>query len=233
MTLRAIFTQLNQFVLPHVCLLCQGKTTLALDICLGCYRELPWHQVGCKVCASALPAGQNICGQCLTTPPRFQKTLTAFDYEQPVSNLISAFKFHKNEVAGKILSQLMLRKLRHHYRTENKPQLILPIPLHKKRQQQRGYNQALEIARLLSQSLQIPLDYESCERLKATEPQSSLSAKQRQKNIKNAFSENIARKVSHVAVVDDVVTTGNTVREFCRQLPAELQIDVWCLARTR
>ncbi|MFX6702085.1 ComF family protein, partial [Acinetobacter baumannii] len=91
------------------------------------------------------------------------------------------------------------------------PNIIIPVPLHKTRLQERGFNQAIEIARVLTKKLNISMDKNSCQRIKATKPQTSLPAKQRANNIKNAFKCTSEAPYAHVALLDDVVTTGGTV----------------------
>jgi ComF family protein len=116
------------------------------------------------------------------------------------------------------------------------PELIVPIPLHRQRLCERGYNQAIELARPIARHLNIPLDYSSCARAKHTQAQSLLRAAERKYNMRNAFVVARPERLQGrwVAVLDDVITTGNTVHEFCRKLKDDggvRQIDVWSCAR--
>jgi ComF family protein len=99
---------------------------------------------------------------------------------------------------------------------------------------ERGFNQALELARLIAAQLNIPVDYSLCQRDKATPFQSGLSARQRKRNLKNAFSMTKTVPYKHVAIFDDVVTTGTTVNELAKKLKQSgVQIvEVWAIART-
>lgn len=114
------------------------------------------------------------------------------------------------------------------------PPLILPIPLHKKRLQQRGFNQALEIAKIIAKSQAIQLDRHSIIRKKATHPQAQLSAAKRNQNIKNAFALRHKINYDHIILFDDIITTGGTVSECYRILKKSgvKQIDIWCVAKS-
>jgi ComF family protein len=113
------------------------------------------------------------------------------------------------------------------------PQAILPVPLHPARLRQRGYNQALELARVVGRRLSIPVDASSCQRTRATRAQSELEERQRLQNIRGAFATT-GRLPRHLAILDDVVTTGATVSELARALHRGgcERVDVWTLART-
>ena len=114
------------------------------------------------------------------------------------------------------------------------PECVIPIPLHTQRLRERGFNQSLEIAQLITKTLNIPLDYSLCKRNKATPFQSGLTAKQRKLNLKNAFSITKPHQYKHVAIFDDVVTTGTTVNELAKQLKksgVEI-VEVWAITRT-
>jgi len=115
----------------------------------------------------------------------------------------------------------------------DKPEQIIPVPLHAQRYHRRGFNQAIEIARPIARMLDIPLNLTCCRRTRNTAPQAQLSAKERKSNLKNAFSIVKAPAVNHVALLDDVVTTGSTVDELARALrKAGIErIDVWACAR--
>ena len=113
------------------------------------------------------------------------------------------------------------------------PDILLPVPLHANRLRQRGYNQALELARPIAAELKLPLDIDSCRRMKATAEQVGLSAKSRRSNIKGAFEVKDSFEDKRVAVIDDVMTTGSTVHELSQQLinAGAKQVDVWVCAR--
>lgn len=148
--------------------------------------------------------------------------------------MITQLKFHEKLTHAKLLGQLLTRKIIQHYKNTALPTLIIPIPLHKKRLQERGFNQALEIAKPISNALNIKIDKSSCIRKKYTTAQSSLNATDRKKNIINCFELLQPITATHVAILDDVVTTGETTREFAETLKNRgvEKIDIWCCART-
>ena len=119
------------------------------------------------------------------------------------------------------------------YRDIPLPDMIVPVPLHASRLQERGFNQALEIARPLAKTLGLPMDSHRCLRIKPTPPQMTLSADKRRKNMSQAFQVNGSFNGMTVAILDDVVTTGNTVAELGRMIKAQgaSEVHVWCCAR--
>lgn len=116
---------------------------------------------------------------------------------------------------------------------KEKPQRLIPVPLHRKRYHQRGFNQAIEIAQPISRQLNIPLDTRCCLRRVDTTAQAELHADERRKNIRGAFQVRHHINYKHVAIIDDVVTTGATVNELAKMLRKEgvTKIEVWCCAR--
>lgn len=174
-----------------------------------------------------------LCGQCQQKPPPFERTIAPLIYQHPVADLIAGLKFHAKLQYGRMLATLLLGKILDSARTEM-PQLLIPVPLHRKRLRERGYNQAVELARPLGRQLDIPLDLSSCRRVRATSSQSALHIKERRSNVRGAFQ--LAKEIAadHVALLDDVVTTGSTVAELARVLRRSgvKRVDVWALART-
>lgn len=125
-----------------------------------------------------------------------------------------------------------MRSLEH--RKNNLPECIIPMPLHQKRLVERGFNQAVEISKIISKKIHVPIDYSLCHRTKYTPFQSGLSAKQRKLNLKNAFNISNTKSYQHVAIFDDVVTTGTSVDELAKKLKLSgvKIVEVWALART-
>ena len=144
-------------------------------------------------------------------------------------------KFQKKLVYARLLSQLFAEHLSMITSQESLPQCIIPVPLHVSRLRSRGFNQTVELARALGKKYRIAVDLTSCQRQVATQEQAALPAHEREANIKGAFSVNKKIEgIKHIAVFDDVVTTGQTVTELCkvlRQAGVE-RVDVWCCART-
>ncbi len=216
---------------PYACLLCRKTSNTAL--CSECVKELPWLGSACPICAAPL-ATDAICGQCQLRKPLFDRTICLARYQLPVSYLIKQFKFHQGLAYGRACSQLLTAKLQEYYRHHTLPEVIIPIPLAKARLRQRGFNQAVELAKPIGKQLHIPLDYKSCLRTRNTLPQTDIAAKARKQNVSDVFAMHNKNHYTHVALIDDVMTTGHTVNECSRVLrQTGIQtIDVWCIART-
>lgn len=216
--------------LPAICPLCRCTSDGQAGICPACRADLPWLGHACRRCALPLPAGAgDTCGPCLRRPSPVTRTVCALRYQAPVSGLVASFKFHRNLAAGAALSALLTEALA----GADCPDALLPVPLHRSRLRQRGYNQALELARPLAQQMKRPLLATGVSRLLATADQIGLSALQRRRNLRNAFA--IERTLpTHIAIVDDVLTTGATVLTLAKALKRAgvERVDVWCLART-
>mgnify|MGYP003393512964 CR=1 FL=1 len=194
----------------------------------ACYQcALPLHGL------DAVPSP--LCGRCLKDPPSYDHTLSVFRYAHPVDHLIHDLKFNRKLAIARLLGELMVQQLkkRTHSISSPLPQLIIPVPLHAARLRERGYNQATELARPIAHALNIPIDYQHCQRQRATAIQSDLLASERSRNVKGVFS--VAKKVParHVAIIDDVMTTGATVAEFATTLRSAgvEKIEVWVCAR--
>ena len=194
------------------CLLC-GNDSDSSAICNACAAELPCiPEQHCPRCNIPTPLGE-ICGGCLASPPPFAKTTAAFHYTYPLDRLIQALKYsHRTALANWFAIRLISCI------GETDIDVVLPMPLHPKRLQERGFNQSAEIARHLAHLLNKPLDRSTLLRTKSTQPQAGLRLKERAKNIRNAFEcrDNVTGK--HLLLVDDVMTSGATVREASRVL---------------
>ncbi len=220
------------FMLIKHCILCQ--TTSKTYFCTDCYADLPWNHTSCQSCALPLITAEPQCGQCLQKSPAFDNTISVFNYDDPIDYLISQFKFQQQLAVGKLLSQLLFAKLMAYYHNHPKPTLVIPIPLHRKRMIERGYNQALELAKPIAKQLTLKISGSHAKRIRDTKRQSDLALTQRAKNVRGAFTSKSLKNTPHVAVVDDVITTGHTMQTFCQTLrhAGATQIDVWCIART-
>ncbi|MBF1994895.1 DNA utilization protein GntX [Serratia symbiotica] len=219
------------------CWLCRQPLQLIQhSICSYCLRHLPAKPLCCPRCA--LPAGSPLlpCGRCLQQPPPWQRLVFASDYIPPLSQLVKRFKFqHAPELAPTLARLMLLSWLQ--ARRElylNKPDLILAVPLQAKRCWHRGYNQSDLLAWPLAYWLSCTYRPAALRRIRKTLLQQQLSAGGRRRNLRNAFDcdEQVAGR--HIALLDDVVTTGSTVAEIAtllhRQGASSLQI--WCICRT-
>ena len=229
--------QIWHWCIPPVCVFCNTKAAGKHDICSACLEELPWLKQVCFCCGSALPESVNthqLCGHCLRQLPPFEKTFGLFSYQFPIDRLITGLKFQQKLVYAELLGQLLSDYLLKQYEGRLLPECIIPMPLHRNRLQERGFNQALEIARPIAKKLKLPIDLQSCERIRPTVSQTTLPAQKRYANVRNAFSVKPTLNAKHVAILDDVITTGHTIKELAnslREFGVE-KIDVWCCART-
>jgi ComF family protein len=219
------------------CVLCGLSSGRSLDICMECEAELPWIQYACHQCGEPFDTKDNTkCGDCLKQHPPFDKTIALFYYKKPIDNFITALKFADKLIYARILGDLLTVKLMKYYHNNSYklPEIIIPVPLHHQRLRERGYNQALEIARLIAKKLRIVIDYKSCRRIKHTQAQALLPFKERKKNLIKAFTVKHNFKAKHIAIIDDVVTTGSTVSALSKVMRKQgvQTIDIWCCART-
>lgn len=229
------FNRLIYKLFPGRCVLCMAPSERHQDLCSDCEAALPWLERQCRRCALPLDADDDaVCGQCLTRPPHFQRCLCPLRYDFPVDRLITGLKHHGRLPYSRILSQLWLQQLEDSALTPA-PELILPVPLHWRRQVLRGFNQSRFIAEDLARALQVPL-VDPLRRRRATPPQQGLSAAQRRRNLRQAFTIKPGTEISarHIALVDDVVTTGTTANTLAKILldGGARRVDIWCLART-
>ena len=219
------------------CLLCDEVADTALPICTSCEADLPWLGGHCQICALPLPSAGLTCGACLKKPPSFSQVEVPWRYAFPLDSLITRFKHHAKWPMGRLLGELLSHHLQHAFDEGlARPDLLLPVPLANKRQRQRGFNQAQLLAQWLSPRLQLPLQPNWLRRTLDTPAQQQLDAATRKRNLRNAFALAPSSQLSglHVALVDDVLTTGATAESVARLLKraGAARVDVYCLART-
>lgn len=214
--------------LPQCCALCAAATGTAL-ICVECARSLPRLPPACPCCALPSTHG-GICGACLADPPAFDRSQAAFVYAFPLDRLVQSFKYHGALALAGWFAEAMLE----HRSQPLAADAIVPVPLARGRQRERGFNQALELARPLARWTGIPLAAEAATRIRETPPQASLPWAERATNIRGAFSCGMSLAGKRVAVVDDVMTTGASLDEFAATLKraGALSVENWLVART-
>ncbi|CAI1827138.1 DNA utilization protein GntX [Serratia entomophila] len=219
------------------CWLCRQPLRLACHgICSSCLRHLPARSPCCPRCGLPAGAPHLLCGRCLQRPPPWQWLVFAGDYRPPYSQLVKRFKFqHAPELAPTLARLILLSWLQAH-REQNlyRPDLILAVPLQAKRCWRRGYNQSDLLARPLARWLGCAYRPAALRRVRATAPQQLLSADARRRNLRGAFDcrEQVAGQ--HIALLDDVVTTGSTVAEIATLLHrlGAASLQIWCVCRT-
>nr|VFJ96620.1 MAG: comF family protein [Candidatus Kentron sp. LFY] len=201
------------------------------NLCVACRHDLPRTPASCPVCGRFVP-GSEICPACLRRKQPFTRTWAAFRYASPISHLVVLMKFRGNLAAAEILSNLLAE-----YLIEvraPKPDVIIPVPLHTARLRERGFNQAVELSRGIADRWRIPVRTDVVIRRRATLPQTDLDRAARRRNVHKAFAVNAPISgVEHVAIVDDVMTSGATVTEVARLIEGGgvPRVDVWCCCR--
>lgn len=209
-------------------------------LCAGCLEQLPRNHTHCRQCALPLPASTStenpvLCGQCLTDPPPYSQVIAPWTYRFPVDRLIGQYKYRRRLALGHPLIRELANQLSVHLEQhpDDRPDLLIPSPMHRKRRRQRGYNHAEDITEQLSRKLGIPWSVTHIERHRAAPQQSGLDRKQRLRNLRGSYRVN-RRITGTVAIVDDVMTSGATARTVGNALLAAGADDVrvWVLART-
>jgi ComF family protein len=239
--MRNIMTGLADVVFPPGCILCGAfmDEHSHPSFCPHCFSQIPFIQSPQCTCCG-LPfldkeGEDHLCGECIASEQFFSVARSLGKYDSVLLEAIHLFKYRGKVTVGKALGRLMTE---HEYRnvTIRDYTLIIPVPLHKKRLRERGFNQSLILARELSLCFSIPLDFSLLKRTVHRKPQTMLKKKERLANVKGAFEVKSAEKIKgkKILLVDDVYTTGSTVKECARVLLQNqaAEVAVLTLART-
>jgi len=218
----------QNLIFPPDCLLCGAPGIAGLDLCRGCWRDLPFLGPQCLLCATPLPvsAGERLCGRCQIHPPRFAAR-ALLHYRWPVTDLLHGLKYHGRLDAGRLLGSLLGLRLR---RGPAWP--LVPVPLHAERLRQRGFNQAAELARAAAQTESLPLRQDVLTRTRPTADQVGLDAAARRRNLRRAFAP-AGPVPGRLYLVDDVLTTGATTAEAAATLARHGAREIRILALAR
>jgi ComF family protein len=201
-------------IFPFFCVGCQ----VALEkfgLCQVCHSALPYRQVYCQHCGQPLAQSAENCGHCQTVPDYIQNIFSVFHHEPPISTWLHAFKYQGDLAYGRLLAELLAATA-----APRRPSAaIVPVPLHRRRLAERGFNQSLELARPLAKIWTKPLLRFAVQRRKATQSQVGLSSRERQANVREAFSS-ASLPYEHILLIDDVFTTGSTLFSLAKTIHA-------------
>lgn len=224
-----ICIKLAHALLPQRCLLC-GAASGNFPLCADCHSGLPRHAMPiCSVCALPTPMG-GVCDTCLQHPPAFDATRAAFTYSFPLDALLKTLKYSGQLIVTDIVADELATMLA----TTPPPDLLIPMPLHPTRLQQRGFNQAMEISRRLTKLSGCTLSPDSVIRIRHSEPQASLPLAQRAKNVQGVFAVTQDLSGKSVAILDDIMTSGASLNELAKTLKKAgvVRVECWVAART-
>jgi len=223
-----MFTFLLDTLMPPDCCLCgtpAGRGNRGAPVCRDCADELPRHDLpACPCCALLTPEGQ-ICGRCLRDPPAFDSTHALYSYVFPADVLVRSFKYrHRLSLA-----RFFVDAVQHLPEAD----VVVPMPLHPRRLSERGFNQALEIARPLARAAGLPLEQEGVVRARHTPPQAMLDRADRLANPRGAFACRRRFDGLRVMVIDDVMTTGASLDALahCLRMAGAVSVHNFVLAR--
>ncbi len=228
------------YFFPQVCLSCHGVFEFGEEknFCDSCEKEILYLSISvCKICGEDLKnpdLHSSLCGECLQEPPPFEWARSVFELSPALSKILYSFKYSADETALSWMSQEMYRYLENNFKGMNF-NFIIPVPLHAWRLLRRGYNQTLLLANALAQLRNEKVDYTNLIKPKSTSAQSTLSKKERVKQLRDAFELKNSDLFNNkrILLVDDVYTTGSTLQECARVLKeAGASVCALTLART-
>jgi ComF family protein len=227
---RQIADFINYLFAPGLCLACGCELDNSDSLCDCCGERLERVPNPCRYCGQPNPIPGQVCPACLLNPPRWQRLVAPLQYRGLTRDYLRQLKYDEARHLAKTLCRQCLEPFR---QAASRPEVLLPVPLHRERLFERGYNQAQEIAGVWSREFGIPIERKALRRTRATPSQSGLSANQRRQNMHRAFAFRSRREYRHVAIVDDIVTTGSTVTEITKALhrAGVEYVEVWALAR--
>lgn len=224
LTARAMLDSL----VPRRCPVCAARASHGF--CTDCRQLLPWIMAGCEICGAELYE-VGVCGSCQARRPYYDHAVIPFKYRAPVSDQIQTLKYHQQLRHAGALGTMICRRV---WKDPcPAPDVLIPVPLHPRRLRQRGFNQALEIARRIGGELGVEVSHSLLARIRNTVPQVGLGKIERRRNVNGAFKAPRPLRHTHVALVDDVVTSGSTINAAARALKragAET-VSVWAAAK--
>lgn len=229
---------------PHFCCFCHSKTNLRRDLCAYCEIHMPTLTMAqsegnmtlCLRCGAEWPSDVEIheCASCVNYATVYERICCAYRYSFPVDAMVQQLKYQRKLSFGRLLGSLLAEKVAASVQSEELPDVVVPVPVHKNRYATRGFNQAEIIAQWCARSLNVPMKASWVSREVDTEALSAQNRAQRSLHIRGAFRANEKLAGRRVAIVDDVLTTGATAGELATELldTGASSIQLWTVART-
>lgn len=217
--------------LPAPCVLCHDYHRRPYAVCEPCETLLKPISNPCQYCGIALSDTLfKTCGHCIKKRPYFDRVLCAYLFREPLRTLLHDYKYQHALYLRSFLVKLMLQALPSNYHSD----CLIPVPLHRSRLKQRGFNQAAELTKLLAKKCRLPYSLTLCEKTINTPPQVGLHASARRQNLRRSFRVHPC-DYQHITLIDDLITTGSTANELARRFKQQgvKQVDVWCCARAQ
>ena len=231
--------QLLDLIAPCYCMVCGLPSRRSIALCQACELEIARNSPACPRCAVPLAIPAPLCGHCQVSPPAFQHTIAPHLYTGPLSTAIKAMKFNGDLSLLAALAHLLAGDIARELAHTASPDYLVPMPLHWWRRWRRGFNQAELLAQVLCQhpqlsSYNLQVAAQLCRRTRATRPQAGLGAVERAGNMQNTMYCPGSLDGLHLAIIDDVMTTGASANALTSVLLAAgaARVDVWCCART-
>ena len=233
-------TGLTEIIFPPRCTICGTlmRENKNFSFCPECFSRIYFIQSPqCTCCGLPFPDSEgedHFCEECITSKQSFSVARALGKYDKTLLEAIHLFKYRGKIVMGKVLGRLMAEREYKSLTTGNYS-LIIPVPLHPKRLKERGFNQSLVLAKEVARKFSISLNFSSLKRIVHTKPQTMLKKKERMSNVKRAFEVKDAEKIKgeKILLIDDVYTTGSTVRECSRVLIRHKAAEVAVLTLAR
>ncbi len=217
---------------PMRCIVCNSMDETGL--CPSCSAAAPRIDNPCRQCGAAVAVnpGDIRCGRCQASPPAFDSTIAPFSYAPPLSAIVHQFKYRRRIALARPLAKILAREIKS--RGVVLPELIVPVPLHWTRLVRRGFNQSLEVCRHLSCELGVPYARHGVRRIQRTTAQTGLPLRQRRRNVQACFDIRRPLSAKSIAIVDDVMTSGETAQQIASHLVKHglIHVQCWVFLRT-
>lgn len=199
-------------------------------LCNFCHHDLPWIAFQCSLCARAMVAPGLICPSCQREPPAFDAVIAPLAYAQPISQMIWRLKFGRQRYYAYRLAELFLSAVP----VDHLPDMIIPMPMHPRRIFQRSFNQTIVLGAPIAKALGLPFHCDILQRVRHTPAQRLLTQQTRKKNLADAFALTRSVEGCHIALLDDVITTGSSAHyaSLCLKTGGASRVDVWAIAAT-